>query len=57
MNPDTSRATAAPVAVPTEARRRSVAQMMLRWSNVGVIILLFGISPCSRGTSSPSAMS
>lgn len=44
MNPDTSRATAAPVAVPTEARGRSVAQMMLRWSNVGVIILLFGIS-------------
>ena len=44
MTPETTRVATPPVAAQSEARARGWMQTLLRWSNVGVIVLLFGIS-------------
>lgn len=44
MNPDHTRAAVPSVPAAAEAAGRGWAQTILRWSNIGVIVLLFGIS-------------
>ncbi len=44
MNQETTRVATPPVAAHSEAPGRGWMQTLLRWSNVGVIVLLFGIS-------------
>lgn len=44
MTPETTRVATPPVAAQSNAPGQGWAQTLLRWSNVGVIVLLFGIS-------------
>ncbi|MBI2002602.1 MAG: ABC transporter permease [candidate division NC10 bacterium] len=44
MNQETTRVATPPVAAPSDAPGRGWTQTLLRWSNVGVIVLLFGIA-------------
>jgi len=44
MTPETTRVATPPVAAQSDARAQGWMQTLLRWSNVGVIVLLFGIS-------------
>jgi len=49
MTPETTRVAPPPVAAQPDAPGRGWTQTLLRWSNVGVIVLLFGINQAWHG--------